>query len=194
MNDKFNFGRRIQNLLDENQRSQTSLARYLGVTSPTVTQWCSGKSSPTYDKLEAIARYFRMTVPQLLTEDDTTEAPTPALVFTTTEATINGIQPGSKVRVEINLPPEIGDIVLYKSDNEARLLRLAAYKDGISVLMQDTPNAAPVITKDKDFEIVGTATAVILKDTKKEAATANNTEAASDTRSKDNNPNTVYQI
>ena len=50
-----------------------------------------------------------------------------------------------------------------------RFLRLAAYKDGISVLMSDLDHDPPVIATSED-EIIGTATAILLRDTKKEPA------------------------
>lgn len=63
-----------------------------------------------------------------------------------------------------------------------RFLRLAAYKDGISVLMSDLDNDPPVIAT-QESEILGTATAILLK-TKKEPDPAG-TESDSHSENKD---------
>lgn len=99
-------------------------------------------------------------------------------MFTVGASEIAQIAPGSDVRVELRTRPEIGDVVLYKSGDNARLLRLAAYRDGISVLMSDKPGDAPVISRDSDEEIVGTATAILLKKSKKRTASSCDLEAA----------------
>lgn len=179
----FNFSTRISNLLADSGYKQTDLAKYLGLKSQTVSAWISGRAFPTYDKLESVARFFRMSVPELL-GGDPEKSPAPSLVFTQDRDDIDRIPSGSDVRVEIRTDPEIGDIVLYKSGDKARLLRLAAYRDGISVLMSDRPGDPPVIARDADREIVGTATEIILKKTKKEAAPVGESGTASENKNK----------
>lgn len=179
----FNFAIRIQNLLSDTGYKQTDLAKYLGLKPATVSAWVAGKAFPTYEKLESVARFFRMSVPELL-GGDPAKSPVPSLVFTQDRDDIDRIPSGSDVRVEIRTDPEIGDIVLYKSGDMARLLRLAAYRDGISVLMSDRPGEPPVIARDADREIVGTATEIILKKTKKEAAPVGESGTASENKNK----------
>lgn len=174
----FNFSKRIQDLLNDNDRTQTDLAKYLGINSQTVSHWVSGRSYPNYEKLESIARYFRLSVPELLSDSPPPEEiPSPSLTFIQEEQNLAEIPRGSRVRVELRADPEIGDIVLYKNGKEAQLRRLAAYRDRIAVLMSDDPAEPPIITKDEDREIIGTATAILLK-TKKETASSCDLEAA----------------
>lgn len=173
----FNFATRISNLLADSGYKQTDLAKYLGLKSQTVSAWISGRAFPTYDKLESVARFFRMSVPELL-GGSPEESPSPSLTFIQDEDSLAVVPRGSEVRVEVRTEPEIGDIVLYKNKTEARLLRLAAYRDGISVLMSDAPGDPPVIARDEDREIVGTATAILLKKSKKRTASSYDLEAA----------------
>lgn len=142
MSVSFSFSTRISNLLADSGYKQTDLAKYLGLKSQTVSAWISGRAFPTYDKLESVARFFRMSVPELLggTVD---ESASPSLVFVQEEDNLAAIPRGSEVRVELRTEPEIGDIVLYKNFKEARLLRLAAYRDRISVLMSDKAGDTP---------------------------------------------------
>lgn len=165
----FSFSVRLQNLLSDTGYKQVDLAKYLGLKPATISAWISEKAFPTYDKLESIARFFRMSVPELL-GGDPEKAPSPSLIFHQDRDDISQIPSGADVSVEIRAVPEVGDIVLYKSGDEARFLRLAAYRDGISVLMSDKPGDPPVIAKDQDSEIIGTATAILLKRQKKSAS------------------------
>lgn len=165
----FSFSVRLQNLLSDTGYKQVDLAKYLGLKPATISAWISEKAFPTYDKLESIARFFRMSVPELL-GGDPEKAPSPSLIFHQDRDNISQIPSGADVSVEIRAVPEVGDIVLYKSGDEARFLRLAAYRDGISVLMSDKPGDPPVISKDSDSEIIGTATAILLKRQKKTAS------------------------
>lgn len=165
----FSFSVRLQNLLSDTGYKQVDLAKYLGLKPATISAWISEKAFPTYDKLESIARFFRMSVPELL-GGDPEKAPSPSLIFHQDRDDISQIPSGADVSVEIRAVPEVGDIVLYKSGDEARFLRLAAYRDGISVLMSDKPGDPPVISKDSDSEIIGTATAILLKRQKKTAS------------------------
>lgn len=161
------IGKRIQFLLDERDKSQSDLARYLGIKASTVSQWVVGKANPTFDKLESIARFFRMSLPDLVSDKDPAETASPHMTVVNSSNDIMQIPFGASVRVEIGTQPDIGDIVLYKSGDLMRFLRLAAYKDGISVLMSDLDNDPPVIAT-QESEILGTATAILLK-TKKRA-------------------------
>lgn len=176
MSSTYNFARRLQNLLNESGHSQTELAKYLGIKSQTVSAWISGRAYPNYEKFYSIARYFRLTVPQLLSEGPPPEdAPSPSVTFIQDRDDLAEIPRGSAVKVELDTTPEVGDIVLFKNE---QLLRLAAYRDKIAVLMSGNPADPPIIAKEEDREITGTATAIILKKTKKETAPDGTSEAA----------------
>lgn len=165
----FDFGKRIQDLLDEKGKSQSDLARYLGVKASTVSQWSAGKANPTADKLEPIARFFRMSLPDLVSDIDPDQASSPSITVMNTSGDLQQIPFGSYIKVETGTDPDLGDIVLYKSGDKLRFLRLAAQKDGIMVLMSDIDGDPPVIAT-QDTEIIGTATAILLKSKEKEPA------------------------
>lgn len=185
------FRKIISDLLNDSGHTQTELAHYLGIKSQTVSHWINGRATPTFDKLEPIAHFFHLSVPELLGDTPPGDIPSPSLVFTVGASEIAQIAPGSDVRVELRTRPEIGDVVLYKSGDNARLLRLAAYRDGISVLMSDKPGDAPVISRDSDEEIVGTATAILLKKAKKEPAPVG-VSGADSAENKDKSNNLLY--
>ena len=168
----FDFSRRLLGLLYDSGHTQTELAKYLNIKPATVSSWIAGKASPQYDKLDPIAHYFHLSLPEFFTDSPPGDLPSPSIIFEADQSDVSTVAPGSDVRVELRTPAEIGDVVLYKSGDDARLLRLAAYRDGISVLMSDKPGAVPVIAKDSDNEIVGTATAILLKGDKKTAPAA----------------------
>lgn len=178
----FDLGRRIQHLLNLKDKSQSDLARYLGIKASTVSQWISGKANPTFDKLESIAHFFRMSLPDLVSDKDPAETASPHMTVINSSSDIMQIPFGASVRVEIGTQPDIGDIVLYKSGDLMRFLRLAAYKDGISVLMSDLDNDPPVIAT-QESEIIGTATAILLKTKEPDPA---GTESDSLSENKDN--------
>lgn len=165
----FDLGKRIQYLLDCREKSQSDLARYLGIKASTVSIWVAGKANPTFDKLESIARFFRMSLPDLVSDRDPSEATSPHITIVNDRSDLQQIPFGAAINVDLGIRPDIGDIVLYKSGDKMRFLRLAAYKDGISVLMSDLDHDPPVIATSED-EIIGTATAILLRDTKKEPA------------------------
>lgn len=172
----FDFSKRLSALLQNSGRSQSELAKYLRVNPATVSVWITGKGTPAYDKLEGISRYFRITLSQLLSDDSSPEdAPSPFVTFVQDRDDLAEIPRGSAVKVELDTTPEVGDIVLFKNE---QLLRLAAYRDKIAVLMSGNPADPPIIAKEDDREITGTATAIILKKTKKETAPDGTSEAA----------------
>ena len=187
----FDFGLRLLNLLADSGHTQTELAKYINIKPATVSSWIAGKASPQFDKLETIAHYFHLSLAELFTDSPPGDLPSPSIVFSADASDVAQIAPGSDVRVELRTPPEIGDVVLYKSGEDARLLRLAAYRDGISVLMSDKPGDAPVIAKDSDNEIIGTATAILLKRDKKTAPAATDAEIPGEIEN-DQNSGTLY--
>ena len=165
----FSFSKRLQQLLEEKDKSQSDLARFLGLKPSAVSLWITGKAYPTFDKLESIARFFRMSLPDLVSDRDPSEATSPHITIINDRSDLQQIPFGAAINVDLGIKPDIGDIVLYKSGDKMRFLRLAAYKDGISVLMSDLDHDPPVIATSED-EIIGTATAILLRDTKKEPA------------------------
>lgn len=186
------FSKRLADLLYSSGHTQTELAKYLRINPATVSVWISGKGTPQFDKLDSIARFFHMTTPDLLSDIDPDEAKNPTMTVLNVSQDLQQIPYGAYISVEIGCPAEIGDILLYKSGEVMRFLRLVAYKDGISVLMSDIDNDPPVIAKDSDMEILGVATAILLR--QKETASDGNSEAAlplGETNNS-NSTNTIY--
>lgn len=167
----FNIGKRISDLLRDTGHTQLELARYLSVKPAAVSVWISGRGYPQYERIISIARFFRLSLPQFFSESPPDEMSSPSILFIQDQEDLRQIPPGSIVRVEIRTRPEIGDIVLYQSGQVHRLLRLAAYRDGIYVLESDNKSSPPVIARESESEIAGTAAAIILKKDKKIAAT-----------------------
>lgn len=56
----------FKDLLKKADMSGAQLARRVGVTTQAVSYWCSGKTSPPYDKLPDIARYLGVTVDEVV--------------------------------------------------------------------------------------------------------------------------------
>lgn len=57
---------KFQELLDEVDMSGAQLARRLGISAAAVSAWCLGKSSPSYDKLPAIAKALNVSVNRVI--------------------------------------------------------------------------------------------------------------------------------
>jgi transcriptional regulator with XRE-family HTH domain len=62
------FARHLRRLMDEQEATQAELARHLGVYRSTVHFWLEGRSVPGFARLKRIAKFFRVTVSELLGE------------------------------------------------------------------------------------------------------------------------------
>jgi transcriptional regulator with XRE-family HTH domain len=60
------LSRNLQTLLTEQKLEQKDLAKKVGVSPNTVSDWVTGKTNPRYDKLPAIAKALKTTVAELL--------------------------------------------------------------------------------------------------------------------------------
>lgn len=52
------FAKRLKNYLNKYDMTQTDLARRLGVSTQSVTNWCRGAKSPRMDKVDAMCKIF----------------------------------------------------------------------------------------------------------------------------------------
>ncbi len=52
------FSKRLKHYLNEHDMTQTDLARLLGVSTQSVTNWCKGTKSPRMDKVDAMCKIF----------------------------------------------------------------------------------------------------------------------------------------
>ena len=62
------FSSNLRRLLDEKGATQADLARYMGISTPTVNNWCKGKIMPLLSKLDALCAFFLCTPSDLCLE------------------------------------------------------------------------------------------------------------------------------
>ena len=67
------FGRNLTDLLYEKRISQKELGKYMGVSSATTSDWCSGKKMPRIDKLISIAHFLHVEMSDLVDEHPAVE-------------------------------------------------------------------------------------------------------------------------
>ena len=63
------FSRKLKELRFKNDITQSEFAKLLGVTQQTVGSWEKEKSTPNYDLLKQIAKYFNVSIDYLLDND-----------------------------------------------------------------------------------------------------------------------------
>lgn len=64
------FTEKLSYYLSYRDKTQADLARAMGVTTSTVSDWCNGKKMPRSDRLQAIARWLGIELSDLLTEGE----------------------------------------------------------------------------------------------------------------------------
>lgn len=64
------FAQRLTELLSDNQLSKRALARAIGVSAVSISDWTTGKVQPTADNIYAIAKYFHVSADYLLGLED----------------------------------------------------------------------------------------------------------------------------
>lgn len=52
------FSKNLLHFMEINNKSQVELSKYMGVSTATVSDWCSGKKLPRMDKIQSIAKWF----------------------------------------------------------------------------------------------------------------------------------------
>lgn len=60
------FSRNLTNLLEERDKSQKDLVDFIGVSSSTVSNWCTGQKLPRMDKIQLIAGWLGVNNSDLL--------------------------------------------------------------------------------------------------------------------------------
>lgn len=70
------FSANLRRLLDEHDKSQADLRRYMGVSSATASDWCNGKKIPRADKLRDICIWLHCEMSDLLGEYKNTDVRT----------------------------------------------------------------------------------------------------------------------
>lgn len=64
-------GKKIRFLLDQNDMSQRDLADKLGVSTATVSNWCTGIKAPRMGKIDAMCKIFGIKRSEFVGENDT---------------------------------------------------------------------------------------------------------------------------
>lgn len=72
------FSRNLRFYMEKNGKSQVDLINDLGFNRSAVSTWCNGTRLPRMDKVDALARYFRINRSDLI--EDHTGDPVPAPV------------------------------------------------------------------------------------------------------------------
>lgn len=62
------FSNNLRYYLSRAEKSQADLARYMGVSSATVSDWCNGNKMPRTDKLQSICNWLGIEMSDLLSE------------------------------------------------------------------------------------------------------------------------------
>lgn len=67
------FASNLRKQLALHDKKQSDLAKYLGVSTPTVSEWCNGKKMPRTDKIQSICNWLFIEMDDLLKEHSTGE-------------------------------------------------------------------------------------------------------------------------
>ncbi len=62
------FAKNLRRLLEERDKTQAELARYLGVSKTAVTKWCKGLSDPRMDKVDKMCEFLGCSLSDLMEE------------------------------------------------------------------------------------------------------------------------------
>lgn len=73
MTNRENFPKNLRRLMERGQYNQADIVNHMGVTSSTVSSWCTGQKYPRADMLERLAKFFNVSVFELVCESDTDE-------------------------------------------------------------------------------------------------------------------------
>lgn len=63
---KTQFSANLRRCLEADGKTQADLARYMKVSTATVSDWCNGKATPRLDKLRAISAWLGVTTADLI--------------------------------------------------------------------------------------------------------------------------------
>ena len=64
------FGRNLTYYMNRNKVNGVTLAKYMNVSSATISDWMHGKKMPRVDKLKSLSNYFRINMTDLTDDDD----------------------------------------------------------------------------------------------------------------------------
>ena len=67
------FAKNLRYFLELSGKNQKELAKSIGVSAPTVNEWCKGKKTPRMDKVERLTNFFNISISDLI--DDKPKVP-----------------------------------------------------------------------------------------------------------------------
>ena len=68
--DRLIFGRNLSHYMNRDHVNGVTLAKYMKVSSATISDWMHGKKMPRVDKLKSLANFFRINMSDLTDEAD----------------------------------------------------------------------------------------------------------------------------
>lgn len=71
------FAKNLRYYISMSGKTQKEMAQIIGVSAPTMHEWCAGKKTPRMDKVEKLANYFGILKSDLI--EDKTKQPTSEL-------------------------------------------------------------------------------------------------------------------
>lgn len=67
------FSKNLKKYMHLREKSQADLAKVIGVSSSTASDWCNGRKMPRSDKLAALCQWLGIELNELMAEDDPKE-------------------------------------------------------------------------------------------------------------------------
>ncbi|MFT4146682.1 MAG: helix-turn-helix transcriptional regulator [Mobilitalea sp.] len=93
------FSRNLTNLLEDRNKSQKDLVDFIGVSSSTVSNWCTGQKLPRMDKVQQIANWLGVNNSDLLeTKKNETQITYDEMIRIYTRSK-NGLTPQEKMKL-----------------------------------------------------------------------------------------------
>ena len=64
------FAKNLNYYLKKNEKTQADLVKYIGISSSTVSNWCTGQKMPRADKIQSIANWLHIEIGDLMQEKE----------------------------------------------------------------------------------------------------------------------------
>ena len=70
------FSKKFSDLISQSEHTQAQIAKYMGVSAPTITDWKTGKKMPRIDKIARLASFFQVSPKYFMGNDEQEQTPT----------------------------------------------------------------------------------------------------------------------
>lgn len=101
------FATNLRTLMAKSHKSRKDVSEAIGVSYSTFSEWCNGRKYPKIEKLEALATYFGVSVPELINSQATNDVP----VIAVTEVP-ESVNPANTENQSNKAKGEVLDIIL----------------------------------------------------------------------------------